>query len=398
MRRISIFGSTGSIGCNTVDLIKRQGGAEAYETVALVGGRNIEALAEQARALNAEYAVTAEADLKEKLENLLADTPTKVRAGREAVLDMAKAPVDWAMSAIVGAAGLEPTMHMAASAGTLALANKESMVCAGPQLWAACRAHDTTLLPVDSEHSAIFQAMAGHKIGDVSRILLTASGGPFRSWSRDKLAAATPAQALKHPNWEMGARITVDSASMFNKALEVIEAKYLFEISPDQIEVVVHPQSIIHSMVEFQDGAIVAQLGAPDMRGPIGYALNYPNRSDLPVERLDFAQLSQLDFEPPDPLRFPSLRLARQALEHGGASGAVLNAAKEVALDGFLDGHIGFLDMADCVEAALNEHAHAATSVAPTDGIDAIISLDTSARMTAKDYIAAQADRKQSAV
>ncbi len=398
MRKISIFGSTGSIGCNTVDLILRQGGVEAFETVALVGGRNISKLAEQARALNARYAATAETDLKKDLEKLLAGTPTKVLAGREAVLELAAEQVDWAMSAIVGAAGLEPTMNMARSANTLALANKESMVCAGPQLWAACRSHGTLLLPVDSEHSAIFQAMSGHDTGAVSRILLTASGGPFRGWTRDQLAAATPKEALKHPNWDMGARITVDSASLFNKALEVIEAKYLFDVSAKQIEVVVHPQSIIHSMVEFNDGAVLAQMGAPDMRGPIGFALNYPERSDLPVDRLDFATLSRLDFEAPDPDRFPSLRLAREALEIGGAAGAVLNAAKEVALDAFLEGHLGFLDMAECVEVSLDRHGPDASNVTPSDGIDAIISLDTSARMTATHYIAAQADKRQSAV
>jgi len=304
-RRISIFGSTGSIGCNTVDLIKRQGGAEAFEVVALTGGRNLALLAEQAKALNAEFAITAYPELQSELEGLL---------------------------------------EMAKHAETLALANKESLVCAGEILLAECKTNDTQLLPVDSEHSAVFQSMTGHATSDVSRIILTASGGPFRTWSLAEMGKATREQALAHPNWDMGARITVDSASMFNKALEVIEAKYLFDVFPSQVDVVVHPQSIIHSMVEFNDGAIVAQLGCPDMRGPIGYALNYPERSDLPVERLDFGALNRLDFESPDAERFPSLRLAREALEIGGGAGAVLNASKEIALDAFLDGHIGFLE------------------------------------------------------
>ncbi len=388
MRRISIFGSTGSIGCNTVDLITRQGGVDAYQVVALTGGRNIESLAGQARELGAEVAITAYPELQQDLEALLAGTSTIVRSGREALIEAACMPVNWAMSAIVGSAGLEPTMKLAQYADVLALANKESLVCAGDLLLEACAKHGTELLPVDSEHSAIFQAMTGHATQDVSRIILTASGGPFRTWSKAELVNATPAQALAHPNWDMGARITVDSASMFNKALEVIEAKYLFGVAPEQVEVVVHPQSIIHSMVEYRDGAIVAQLGAPDMRGPIGYALNYPARSDLPVDRLDFGALGRLDFEAPDEDRFPSLRLAREALEIGGAAGAVLNAAKEIALDAFLDGEIGFVDMAICVEVTLSKLQVQAENIAKIDGIDAIILIDKEARSVARAYIA----------
>lgn len=397
-RRISIFGSTGSIGCNTVDLIKRQGGADAYDVVALSGGRNIEVLAAQARELNAQFAVTAFPELREELATALSGSSTQALAGREALIDAACVPVDWAMSAIVGAAGLEPTLRMAQYARTLALANKESLVCAGEILLQACNEHDTRLLPVDSEHSAIFQAMIGHKSVDLSRIILTASGGPFRKWTYAEMANATREQALAHPNWDMGARITVDSASMFNKALEVIEAKYLFDVAPSQVEVVVHPQSIIHSMVEFHDGAIVAQLGAPDMRGPIGYALNYPERAELPVERLDFGALRQLDFETPDETRFPSLRLARETLEIGGGAGAVLNASKEIALDAFLDGHIGFLDMAQCVEATLNTLHQKAEIVAPVNGIEAIILLDEHARAVARSQVAAMTSKNQKVV
>lgn len=397
-RRISIFGSTGSIGCNTVDLIKRQGGAEAFEVVALTGGRNLALLAEQAKALNAEFAITAYPELQSELEGLLAGANAKALGGREALIDAASEPVNWAMSAIVGAAGLEPTLKMAKHAETLALANKESLVCAGEILLAECKTNDTQLLPVDSEHSAVFQSMTGHATSDVSRIILTASGGPFRTWSLAEMGKATREQALAHPNWDMGARITVDSASMFNKALEVIEAKYLFDVFPSQVDVVVHPQSIIHSMVEFNDGAIVAQLGCPDMRGPIGYALNYPERSDLPVERLDFGALNRLDFESPDAERFPSLRLAREALEIGGGAGAVLNASKEIALDAFLDGHIGFLDMAGCVEATLGKLNSQASNVAAGDGIDAIILLDQAARTVARDEVASLSGRTQKAV
>ncbi len=366
--------------------------------VALSGGRNIEKLAEQASALNAEFAITAYPELQGELASVLAGSKTKALGGRDALIDAACAPVDWAMSAIVGAAGLEPTLKMAKHADTLALANKESLVCAGEILLATCKANGTRLLPVDSEHSAVFQSMVGHDASDVSRIILTASGGPFRTWSLPDMANASLEQALNHPNWDMGARITIDSASMFNKALEVIEAKYLFDVAPSQVDVIVHPQSIIHSMVEFNDGAIVAQLGAPDMRGPIGYALNYPKRSDLPVERLDFGALKQLDFETPDEERFPSLRLAREALDIGGGAGAVLNASKEIALDGFLDGKIGFLDMARCVEATLEALNSQAANVAVGDGIDAIILLDQQARTTALSEVATLSRTTQKAV
>lgn len=387
MRRISIFGSTGSIGENTVDLIERQGGREAYETVVVTGGANVALLAQHARALNAEFAVIASDALLDDLKDALDGCGTKALAGTDALVDAARAPVDWAMSAIVGAAGLAPTMELAQHADTLALANKESLVCAGDLLLAKCATHNTQLLPVDSEHSAIFQALTGHSSEDISRILLTASGGPFRTWSREEMFNATKAQALTHPNWNMGARITVDSASMFNKALEVIEAKYLFGVRPDQIDVVVHPQSIVHSAVEFSDGAVMAQLGSPDMRGPIGFALNHPKRQELPVERLDFTKLARLDFETPDIDRFPSLRLAQEALEIGGGAGAVLNAAKEVALDAFLEERIGFMQMADCVEATLNLLGSRAGSVTIRDGIDEIFLLNTEARDAATKWL-----------
>ena len=395
MKRVSVFGSTGSIGVNTLDLLWRQGGAEAYELVGLTGAQNTALLAEQAKALNAKFAVTADPTCEKDLRDRLTGTPTEVLSGSEGLLTVANMNTDWAMSAIVGAAGLAPTITLASSTQVLALANKESLVCAGELLRAACDAHGTKLLPVDSEHSAIFQALEGEQHADIERIILTASGGPFRTWSLDRIATATREEALDHPNWDMGERITIDSASLFNKALEVIEAKQLFDVAPDQIEVVVHPQSIIHSMVGFKDGAIMAQLGPPDMRGPIGYALNYPGRAPLPVQRLDLGQLARLDFEPPDPEKFPSLRLARDVMEMGGAAGAVFNGAKEVALDAFLAGACGFLDMAVVVEETLAQLGQIAAKTTASDGINAIFTLDKQSRDAGRTILAKLATGKQ---
>ena len=390
MRKISIFGATGSIGRNTVDVIERQGGPDAFNVVALSGGRNVAELASQARRLRADVAVTAFPDCAEELATLLADTDTRVLSGAAALIAVAQRPVDWAMSAIIGAAGLHPTIHMAQHARVLALANKECLVCAGAHLKAVCAANGTTLLPVDSEHSAIFQSLMGGKAHEMNRIILTASGGPFRTWSRDAMAAATLEQALTHPNWDMGAGITIDSASMFNKALEMIEAQVLFDAEPQQVEVIIHPQSIVHSMVGFRDGAIIAQLGPPDMRGAIGFALNYPDRQPLPVERLDFGAVARLDFETPDTDRFPALGLARQVMEMGGATGAVLNAAKEVAQSHFIAGRIGFLDMAAVVDEVLHNLADDAVAVNADDGIDPILMIDQRARGSAASVIAAR--------
>lgn len=376
-RRISIFGSTGSIGCNTVDLIERQGGAEAFDVVALSGSSNIALLAQQAIALRAEIAVTADPARLDDLRTALAGSGVAAGAGTQALLDAADRPVDWTMAAIVGAAGLAPTLRAARHGTTLALANKESLVCAGDLLLAECARHGTRLLPVDSEHSAIFQAMCGERRDHVDRVILTASGGPFRDWPLDRMRAATLAQAVAHPNWDMGQRISIDSASMFNKALEVIEAKYLFDLHPDQIEVLVHPQSIVHSMVGYADGSVMAQLGPPDMRGAIGYALNWPERAALPVERLDLATIARLDFATPDEDRFPALRLAREALEAGGLSGAILNGAKEAAMDAFIAGEIGFLAMGDLVEKALAALAPGTTGPYV---LDDVLAVDAAAR------------------
>lgn len=354
MRRISIFGATGSVGEQTIELIERAGGASTFRTVALTGGRNIARLAEQAHALRAEIAVCADpADLP-ALREALAGTQIETAAGPLAIAEAADRPADWTMSAIVGAAGLVPGLRALAQGSTLALANKELLVAAGPLLMATAAAHGARILPVDSEHSAIFQALIGEDIASVERIILTASGGALRDWPLTALAAATITDALAHPNWAMGQRITIDSASMFNKALEIIETREYFGITPDRIEVIIHPELIIHSMVGFSDGAIMAHMGSPDMRHPIGYALNWPQRAPLPVARLDLAQMATLTFRAPDLARYPALRLAAEVMRIHGLAGAAFNAAKEVALDLFLDGRIGFMDMAGVVEDTLN--------------------------------------------
>jgi 1-deoxy-D-xylulose-5-phosphate reductoisomerase len=392
-RRVSILGATGSVGCNTVALIEAQGGAEAYNVVALTGSGNVALLAEQARRLRAWVAVTADPARLPELEAALEGSGTRAAAGPEALVEAAAEPVDWAMSAIVGAAGLAPGLELARHGGVLALANKESMVCAGELVRRTCAAHGTRLIPVDSEHSAIFQALRDEPRAEVDRLVLTASGGPFRDWSTARMAAVTPAQARAHPNWDMGERISIDSATMFNKALEIIEARALFDVRPDQIEVIVHPQSIVHSMVRFQDGAILAHLGPSDMRGAIGYALNWPDRRTLPVERLDFAALGRLDFMAADAGRFPALRLAGQVLAYGGLAGAVFNAAKEAALDAFLAGAIGFLDMAVLVEHVLERLGPEAAAEGPGYDLAAVTALDATARRLGELWVEAFSGR-----
>ena len=388
-RKVSIFGSTGSIGCNTVDLLLRQGGAEAYDVKVVTGARNVKLLAEQAVSLKADVAVTADISLLDALTEALKNTGVEAAAGPAALRDAAKVKVDWAMSAIVGSAGLTPTLEMAKHADILALANKESLVCAGELIKATCASSGCILVPVDSEHCAIYQALAGGKNADLSRIILTASGGPFRDWSLDQMATATLEQAMAHPNWDMGQRISIDSATMFNKALEVIEAHQLFDVTADQIEVVVHPQSIVHSMIEYNDYSVIAQLAAPDMRGAIGFALNWPERPPLPVEQLNFGTLSRLDFASPDEARFPALRLARRVLELGGLAGAVFNAAKEAALDRFIAGDIGFLDMAQLVETVLeNLHVKASQS-SSLEGLETVMSIDKEARLMGQNWMPA---------
>lgn len=377
MRRISVFGATGSIGESTFDLLMRQGGPSTYDVVALSGGRNVARLAEQAVALKADLAVSACPDCQADLRAALEGTGIEVAAGPEALSEAATRPADWVMSAIVGVAGLVPGLAALAQGATLALANKESLVTAGPLLLAQADRHGATILPVDSEHSAIFQGLVGETANEVERVILTASGGAFRDWPLEKLREATVEQASCHPNWAMGQRITIDSASMFNKALEAIEAKEFFGFRPEQIEVLIHPQSIVHALVGFADGGVMAHMGAPDMRHAIGYALNWPERRALPVERLDLARIGQLDFQTPDETRFPALRLAREVMAIGGLAGAAFNAAKEAALDLFLARRIGFLDMAALIERVLAQMSgrqglgHSAISLDNVLGTDA---------------------------
>ncbi len=382
-RRITILGSTGSIGVNTLDVIKQLGGRDAFDLVAITGNSNIALLAEQASKFGAAMAVTADERQYDALKTALAGTGIKVAAGREALLEAATADADWVMAAIVGTAGLAPTLAAARRGADIALANKECLVSAGNLFVNAVKDGGGRLIPVDSEHSAIFQCLEADQHHAVERIVLTASGGPFRTWTREQMADVTVDIARAHPNWSMGLKISIGSASMFNKALEMIEAKHLFDLRPDQIEVIVHPQSIIHSMVGYTDGSVIAQLGAPDMRTAIGYALTYPNRPKLNVERLDFAKLARLDFEAPDEVRFPALRLARLALERGGLQGAIMNAAEEVAFEAFCAGRIGFLAMADIAEAvmeAMLDQGEPAT-------IEAVFAADHEARRRASEFI-----------
>ncbi|MEW2914560.1 1-deoxy-D-xylulose-5-phosphate reductoisomerase [Leisingera sp. JC11] len=379
MRKISIFGATGSIGQNTIDLIRRA--PEAYDVVALTGGANVARLAEDAISLRADVAVTAFEDRLPDLRAALEGSGVEAAAGQAALVEAAARPADWIMSAIVGAAGLAPGLEALKHGTTLALANKESLVCAGRLLLETAEQHGARLLPVDSEHSAVFQGLVGEDIEAVERIVITASGGAFRDWPLEDLPKASLAQASSHPNWDMGQRITIDSASMFNKALEVIETREYFGVRPEQIEVLVHPESLVHALVGFNDGALMAHLGAADMRHAIGYALHWPARQTLPVERLDLARIGQLNFRAPDPARYPALHQAYDVMERGGMMGAAFNAAKEQALDDFIAGRIRFTDMA-VVTATVLERIEA-----ERDLIDAAMTLDN---VTLVDHVARQ--------
>ncbi|WP_299675727.1 1-deoxy-D-xylulose-5-phosphate reductoisomerase [uncultured Roseobacter sp.] len=389
MRRVSIFGATGSIGQNTIDLIARAPGE--YQVVALTGASNIAQLARDARRLKAEVAVTAHDHLLEELRAALAGSGIEAAAGTAAVTEAAARPADWVMSAIVGAAGLAPGLTALEQGGTLALANKESLVCAGQLMLSTAKAHGARLLPVDSEHSAVFQALVGEDMGAVERVIITASGGAFRDWPIEDLAKATLAEASSHPNWDMGQRITIDSASMFNKAMELIETREYFAVAPQQIEVLIHPESMIHAMVGFRDGALMAHVGPADMRHAIGYALHWPERRDLPVDRLDLAQIGQLSFRAPCETRWPALRLAREVMETGGLAGAVFNAAKESALDAFIAEEIGFNEMAIVVEEVLTQMSATAGHIDATMTLDNVARVDHVARQTARAVIHSRA-------
>ncbi|MGF1641850.1 MAG: 1-deoxy-D-xylulose-5-phosphate reductoisomerase [Rhodospirillales bacterium] len=351
-RSVTILGSTGSVGRNTVDLISRQPGAYAVE--ALTGNRNVALLAEQARRLRPNLAVVAEPDAYLPLKQALEGTGVEVAAGPQALVEAASYPADWVMAAIVGAAGLEPTLAAVRRGVIVGLANKECLVCAGELMVGEIRRCGATVVPVDSEHSAIYQVFDFDNADKVESIILTASGGPFRTMDFATMATVTPAQAVAHPNWSMGAKISVDSATMMNKGLELIEAYHLFPVGVEQIDIVVHPQSIIHSMVAYVDGSVLAQMGSPDMRTPIAYALGWPQRIAAPAPRLDLAKIGSLTFEAPDEGRFPAIRLARRALQSGGAMPTIMNAANEVAVHSFLGGRIGFLDIARVVEETLD--------------------------------------------
>ena len=351
MRKIAILGATGSIGKSTVDLIERN--RERFKVTAVTAATNVEALAEIARRTGASLAVVADESRYTDLAELLVGANCRAAAGSEALAEAAAGEADLVIAAIVGCAGLRPVMAAIEAGKIVALANKEALVTAGRLMTDAASASGATLLPVDSEHNAIFQCLAGNCADHVSKIILTASGGPFRTASAEAISAATPAQAEAHPNWTMGAKISVDSATLMNKGLELIEAHYLFGLPSGRIDILIHPQSVIHSMVEFVDGSVLAQLGSPDMRIPIAYALAWPERIETPAQRLDLAAIARLEFELPDQGRFPALRLAREALEAGGAAPVVLNAANEVAVAAFLDGDIRFPDITHLVEEAL---------------------------------------------
>ena len=385
MRSISIFGATGSIGESTFDLIRRAGGAQAFRTVALTGARNVTRLAEMARELRAEVAVVAHEEELPALREALAGSGVEAAAGAAAIAEAADRPADWVMSAIVGEAGLVPGMRALRHGRTLALANKESLVTAGALLMGTAEAFGATILPVDSEHSAVFQALTGEDHGAVERVIITASGGPFRQWPLERLAGATVAEAKAHPNWSMGSRISIDSASMFNKALELIETREFFGFPPEMIEVLVHPQSIVHALVGFRDGGVMAHMGPADMRHAIGFALHWPARGDVPVERLDLAKLGGLSFEAPDPVRFPALRLAREVMRQRGLTGAAFNAAKEIALDHFMEGRIGFLDMAAVVEDTLDALSSETRLGNAPSGLEEVLAVDHLSRARAHE-------------
>ena len=351
-RRVSVLGSTGSIGTNTIDLIERHPGAFVVES--LTANNNVKLLIEQALRLRPQCAVVANPDGYAELKDALAGTGIEVASGAQAVVEAAIRPSDWVMAAIVGAAGLGPTLAAVRRGAIIGLANKECLVSAGEIMTEEIRRHGATLLPVDSEHNAIFQVFDFDHPEKVERIILTASGGPFREFTLAEMADVTPAQAVAHPNWDMGAKISVDSATMMNKGLEMIEAFHLFPVDRDQIEVLVHPQSVVHSLVAYVDGSVLAQLGVPDMRTPIAYALGWPERIEAPAPRLELEKIGSLTFEAPDPKRFPALRLAHEAMSTGGAAPTILNAANEIAVASFLAGEIRFLDIAAVVEESVS--------------------------------------------
>ncbi len=375
-KRVTVLGSTGSVGTNTIDLIRRN--RAGFEVEALTANRNVADLAQQAIALGARMAVVADSSCYLELKAALSGTSIEAAAGPEAVIEAAMRPSDWVMAAIVGSAGLRPTLAAVRRGITVGLANKECLVSAGDIFVKEVLSHGAELLPVDSEHSAIYQVLDFDQADKIRRIILTASGGPFREFSQQQMLCVTPEQAVAHPNWDMGAKISVDSATMMNKGLELIEAYYLFPVDEPEIDILVHPQSVIHSMVDYVDGSVLAQLGTPDMRTPIAYALAWPNRMEAPAPQLSLADIKTLTFEAPDPIRFPSLRLARDALRAGNGAPTILNAANEVAVERFLRREIGFPDIARTVETTLEVMGNRVIS-----SLDDVTDLDSEARVIA---------------
>ena len=383
-RSVTILGATGSIGASTIDLLKRN--RSRYRVEAVSANRNGRALAQIARELDARFAAVADEGAYRDLKEGLAGSGIEAAAGPSAMIEAAQRPADWVMAAIAGATGLEPTLAAVERGGTVALANKECLVCAGALFMRRAAQKGTKVLPVDSEHNALFQALSAGRREDVVRLVLTASGGPFRTWSIDAIRAATPAQALKHPNWSMGPKVTIDSATLMNKGLELIEAHHLFAMEPAGIDVVVHPQSVVHGLVEFRDGSVVAQLGPPDMRIPIAHCLAWPTRIEGPGPRLDLAQIAALTFEAPDVRRFPSLALARRALEAGNGAPTVLNAANEVAVAEFIAERLPFPGIPALVEATL-EAAHRDGVLHEPASVEDALAIDHIARSLARNLL-----------
>ncbi|MEH6524860.1 MAG: 1-deoxy-D-xylulose-5-phosphate reductoisomerase [Sneathiella sp.] len=380
LRRISVFGSTGSVGINTLELVAAS--AEEFQVEVLTANENVALLAEQAKKLDAKLAVVANEAYFGELKDLLSDTEIEVAGGQKALIEAGSRDVDWVMAAIVGAAGLAPTLAAIQTGAIIALANKESLVCGGSLVLDNVRKYGATLLPVDSEHNAIFQVLDFNQIDKVERLILTASGGPFLNLSYEEMRLVSREQALAHPNWDMGAKISIDSATMMNKGLELIEAAHLFPLPPEQIDILVHPQSIIHSMVEYRDGSVLSQMGSPNMKTPISYTLGWPDRHQFNADRLDLAKVGSLTFLNPDPIRFPALRLARNALKTGKSAPTTLNAANEVAVKGFLDGELGFLDICSVVEETLQR-----SKIVELNSIEDIVDIDQLGREQALSIV-----------
>jgi 1-deoxy-D-xylulose-5-phosphate reductoisomerase len=383
-KSVTLLGATGSIGSSTIDLLERN--LPQYRVEAVTAASNAKGLAALARKLKAGFAAIANAAHYAELKAELSGSGIAAGAGEEAIVEAASRPADWVMGAITGAAGLRPTLAAVARGATVALANKECLVCAGTLFMKAARASGTTLLPVDSEHNAIFQSLGANRLEDLKRIILTASGGPFRTWPLERIREATLEQALKHPNWAMGKKVTIDSATMMNKGLELIEAHHIFSLPSEQIDILVHPQSIIHSMVEFRDGSVIAQLGPPDMRVPIAHCLAWPERMEGAAKSLDLVAIAQLTFEAPDPVRFPALRLARLALTAGGGMATALNAANEIAVDAFLSKRLGFARIVALVEETMGEAERRGLLKEPGT-VDDALNIDHVSRSLARELL-----------